>query len=118
MHDKRPLNGNVVMLWIVGTVPLYLLLTQLLYGFIASLHVLPENGSGLTEFMGYDLDIYFCGALPIAWLVVMYLAVTGRLPGTVSKAKPTGVCIRCGYSLAGLQADRCPECGEPIQRSG
>ncbi len=25
-----------------------------------------------------------------------------------------GVCAKCGYSLAGLESNRCPECGESI----
>ncbi len=34
------------------------------------------------------------------------------------RARPSGLCARCGYELAGVRDGRCPECGEvPVQRS-
>lgn len=32
----------------------------------------------------------------------------GRVP---LRLPPTAVCLRCGYSLRGLETPRCPECG-------
>ena len=43
-------------------------------------------------------------------LLGVALVQGGRRMGT--KRAGSNTCLRCGYSLIGLRADRCPECGE------
>ncbi|MEZ6317187.1 MAG: hypothetical protein R3B49_00335 [Phycisphaerales bacterium] len=40
--------------------------------------------------------------------------VTGVLAVRDSRRPKPGTCEVCGYALADLTADRCPECGEPV----
>lgn len=50
----------------------------------------------------FDASFWFLWIAP--FVLTMYL--WGR-----DRAYPPGCCTNCGYSLAGLEPDRCPECG-------
>lgn len=66
-----------------------------------------------------------CGLITVGWPLVIYLALTNRLPGTgmhdecgflLRDASGSWICPVCRYDLTGLKPEICPECGEPIRQ--
>jgi len=51
--------------------------------------------------------------LPL-WIFFVPSAIASVLGWRHGKRAPLGYCQRCGYNLAGLTSDRCPECGHGL----
>lgn len=101
-------------LWIGGVPIVWCILALIVYHGVWLTGLLPENPSGLPTLLGHELSFWVCGPFPVAWIVVIVLAVKGRLPGT--RRRVQGVCDSCGYDLAGLPTSTCPECGGTIRK--
>ena len=53
--------------------------------------------------------------------IPLWMPLTAAAAGTVAvwrKPRRRGVCAACGYSLEGLAAGTCPECGKPAPGAG
>ena len=55
------------------------------------------------------------GLVGVPCLVLYFAVRLATLPNTITTPTPTTTptdrCEACGYDMAGLEADRCPECG-------
>ena len=109
--------GFLAAAYILGFPVAWFIIAGLLYQAVWSLHLLPENPSGLPTILGADLAFYLCGPGPLAWIAVIVLAADRRLPGLRHNPdEDFARCVYCGYSLQSLAPPGtsipCPECGE------
>lgn len=63
--------------------------------------------------------LHNAGAIVVLGLFLLSLRWVPRVPGWIrakvgSERLSRGVCPKCQYALAGLTADRCPECGSAL----
>jgi len=76
----------------------------------------------LSRYIDHDAFLTWSTSAVFVWNALMFglmavivpLAVRARANRRALEA--TLPCMTCGYSLVGLTADRCPECGTPIVR--
>jgi hypothetical protein len=106
--------------YVLGFPVAWYVATMLLYHAVWSLHLLPENPSGLPTILGADLAFYLCGPGPLAWIAIIVLAADRKLPGLRHNPdNDFGRCEWCGYPLARLAPPGtsipCPECGELVR---
>lgn len=98
--------------FLVFVIPLSLAPFIALHFLIKWLHPAPFPGKGWVIFIGATL----------IYTIIIYLLLRGGMPRDLRrKLVQAGVpvCLKCGYDLRGLPADRtrCPECGRRFGQS-
>lgn len=88
--------------------------------YVLSLVVLWISGAMIV--LAMLIGVGLAGVQGLASMVVLSMVVF--VPSMIGAAMlkaihaprplPSGICAACGYSLAGLASNRCPECGETV----
>ena len=74
--------------------------------------------SGITALFGVLLAMLFLHPLPLIVLGATALITASSLLYACPTPTVKGICVHCGYDLAGLSGGVCPECGTAMQRRG